>query len=153
MKFIQDKVNEQGPFSYTASMRDEANGQTSTSSWQMEESDFVVDPANCRISYQSKVVKNGTSKQNVITSILLKTVESVSVMTKEQELKVINAQAESHDGTYQVAPAFFVLRVKRVQPLFNDLYFHDEGTANRVAKAMLRAVDLCGGSNSHSEPF
>ncbi len=152
MRFIQNKLNNQGTFSYIVSARDEVTGQTSKNSWQTEESNFVADPGNCRISYHNKAVRNGATKQNELTSISLNTVESVSVITAEETLKPAHAHAGSHNLSYRVEPAFFVLRIQREETLFDDLAFHDEGMANRVAKAMLHAVDLCGGG-PNEEPF
>ncbi len=152
MKFIQDKLNNQGPFSYIVFVRDEVSGQTTKNSWRTEESNFVTDPGNCRISYHNKVVRNSMTKQNEPASIFLKVVENVSVITAEQTLKQARAQAGSQSLSYRVEPAFYVLRIQREKTLFNDLDFHDEVMANRVAKAMLHAVELCAGSNQE-EPF
>ncbi len=152
MRFIQNKLNNQGPFSYIVFVRDEVSGQTWKNSWQTEESNFVADPGNCRIGYHNKIVRNSTTRQNEVTSISLKAVESVSVITAEQTFQLAHTQAGSHNLSYRVEPAFFVLRIQREETLFDDLAFHDEGMANRVAKAMLHAVDLCGGGRQE-EPF
>lgn len=153
MKFIQDKLNDQGPFSYTTTTRNEANGATSTTSWNSLESDFFADSEGCRISYQTKATQDDVSRPNENTSISLKKIEGVSIMTKDQALRQTSAQTEPPGASFQVTPPSFVLRVKREQGQVSDLDFHEEAIANRVAKAMLHAVSLCGGGGSSAEPF
>jgi hypothetical protein len=51
----------------------------------------------------------------------------------------------------RIAPPLFALAAKRPKQGENVFLFSDEDMANRVAKAMIHATELCGGGSN--EPF
>jgi hypothetical protein len=59
-------------------------------------------------------------------------------------------QREIH--SYKQDPPLFVLKVRKTDKGTSGFNFFDEQLANRVAKAMVHAVELCGGGRK-PEPF
>ncbi len=55
------------------------------------------------------------------------------------------------EWSFKIEPPIITLLVRKNTKETNVLRFSDEDMANRVAKAMLHAVELCGGSKP--EPF
>jgi hypothetical protein len=151
MKFIQDKLNEQGTFNYVVFIHDDVGG----SDWVVRRSsaatNFVADPSTCRVSYHQKHVINGKTVGDVDLWFALRYVRSLAVMTIEQNMKIVDTDGGNPSWSYRAEPTFSVLRVKRTDNAGDDFLFHDEDSANRVAKALTHAVELCGGGEN--EPF
>jgi hypothetical protein len=90
--------------------------------------------------------------------LLLKKVADIVVLPLEQAREEL-ARANHGDWvttkTYSVDPPVFMLEVHETDTgdfPFLLFEFRDEQLANRVAKAMVHAVELCGGGGK-SEPF
>jgi hypothetical protein len=145
MKFIQDKLNAVGPVNLVAYVHDNVAGNDWTNQSKTEFTKVVADPGACRIGYH---VGDYDGR------FLLKDIEDIIVMPVEQRMKEV-ATANGHPSwSYRVDPPVFALHVRK----FDDkvaaavFLFFDEQLANRVAKAMVHAVELCGGG-SRPEPF
>ncbi|MGO9317582.1 MAG: hypothetical protein ACLPXT_06915 [Terracidiphilus sp.] len=178
LKFIQDKVNQQGAIVYVESWNNPVSGTSSTARESSVETHVVsVDPAG-GLSLQ-QAFKSLTTTPNDLTQTATGTWQ---MQFKDVEkLEVLNAMDFKHRRSPQMVfqndPPYFEVLVhlmpgKTVQhhtvkvesgkngktTESNDnigefvLHFRDEETANRVAKAMIHAVELCGGG-SKPEPF
>jgi len=148
MKFIQDKLNDEGTFNYVIFVHDDVGGSEWTLRKVVAETNVVADPATCRINYHWKDVKNGSTVYDTDLWFNLKGVQSLSVMTLEQNQKLVDTDSGEPGRSYRIEPAIFVLRVIQTRNSHYDFFFHDEETANRVAKAMTHAVELCGGGDN-----
>jgi hypothetical protein len=73
------------------------------------------------------------------------------VMSGEQDFKEIVLAQGRPPGSYKFDPPVYALKVARPHHTFNTFYFLDEDLANRVAKAFVHAVELCGGGSK--DPF
>jgi hypothetical protein len=145
MKFVQDKLGDVGAVNYAAYGHDNATGNDWTNQLKTEATNVVADASSCRISYHWKMGINGGAEPDSETSFLLKTVGDVLVMTMEQDMKE-QATAQGHPvWSFRVDPPVFVLKVRRKDKGSNVFDFFDEQLANRLAKAMVHAVELCGG--------
>jgi tetratricopeptide (TPR) repeat protein len=142
MQFIQSKLNGIGQVDYVAS------GQESGSNWshhfKVQASKIVADPSGCQVSYHLTIQRDGSGQRVSLDNdylFFLRNVESIVVMPVEQ-------------GYYsaKVDPQVFVLKVNKTDKDRNEFFFLDDQLANRVGKAMVHAVELCGGG-SKSEPF
>jgi CRISPR/Cas system CMR subunit Cmr6 (Cas7 group RAMP superfamily) len=80
---------------------------------------------------------------------LLKDVKDLVVLPEEQHLKQMRSADSESD---RADPPVFVLKVRKKNKDFQVVLFSDEQMANRVAKAMVHAVELCGGGGK-PEPF
>jgi hypothetical protein len=186
LKFIQDKVNQQGSIAYSESMIDASTGKDIGTSFQFSQGSqvVVVDPAG-GLSLQEKtsVALSGfgsvTSNGTTTWQVNFKNVD---------KLEVLNSSDYKHNAApayvYQDTPLFYELVVhlppgktvryhsrttvcttgiiihkQSCKDSESDtnvgvftLHFRDEETADRVAKAMIHAIELCGGG-SQPEPF
>src|ERR1039458_6594273 len=186
LKFIQDKVNQQGSIAYSESMIDASTGKDVGTSFQFSQGSqvVVVDPAGgLSLQETTSVVLSGfgsvTSNGTTTWQVNFKDVD---------KLEVQNSSDYKHNAApafvYQDTPLFYELVVhlapgktvryhsrmtvcttgviihkQSCKPTESDtnvgvfaLHFRDEETADRVAKAMIHAIELCGGG-SQPEPF
>jgi hypothetical protein len=136
MKFIQEKL-------------------TDKSNKHYEREDIVADPGSCHLT----ITDSGTAKgaTTVIRSFSLREVEKIQVGPMLDEdgqatsAFVLRISMDSQTGVHHT----FIYDKKHKKESFAGGYrfeFSDEDIANRVAKAMIHAVELCGGG-SKPEPF
>jgi hypothetical protein len=174
MKFIQDKVNEQGMIIYIQNANDTNTGAPITLSGNVsvESSVTAVDLAG-GLSLQESV----NQRQTITWRVYFKDIGKLEVLNSTDYKHRINPVSK----IWVDDPPYFEIVVhlaggKTVQQhtrvtaksetpkhaaMYKEsdvnvkefaLHFHDEETANRVAKAMIHAVELCGGG-SQPEPF
>jgi len=166
MKYIQDKVNQQGKIVYVISGSSSVTGRFFTSILRSEESQVVaVDPAG-GLSVQESIGDSGGNDTET-WRLYFKDVGKLEVLSSPDF-----DSRENPGWMYQIDPPFFYLdihlvagrtvqkHVKRVISGKHDntsesdpstaelvLSFRDEDAANRVAKALVHAVELCGGGS------
>jgi hypothetical protein len=195
LKFIQDKVNQQGSIAYVESANNTLTEEIIPPGQQSVESHVVsVDPAGGLSLQNSMNLINSAQvtslKWEFAWQVYFKDIDKLEVMNS-----VDYKHRKSPERVYQEDPPYFELVVhladgktvqqhrtftsnNQVNPavtrpharpsantflnnFFKDsdisiqefvLHFRDEETANRVAKAMIHAIELCGGG-SKPEPF
>jgi hypothetical protein len=177
LKFIQDKVNQQGSILYVESWNNAVSGTSSPAKESSVETHVVaVDPAG-GLSFQQafKSLSNTQSGTRMATGTWQMQFKDV------EKLEVLNSIDFKHRKSPQIVfqndPPYFEVLVHLVpgktvqhhtvrEESGNNgktsesddnigefvLHFRDEETANRVANAMIHAVELCGGG-SKPEPF
>lgn len=150
MQFIQEKLNQQGRVNYAVYYHDNADGTDWVNQFSIDNTDFIADPAACGISFHSRVINNGVVNSNADFRLTLHGIEDLVVKNGEQDQKRIDADNGHPTWDSKIDPPIFVL-VARSREQEIELNFRDEDMANRVAKALLHAVELCGGGNK--EPF
>jgi hypothetical protein len=165
MKFIQEKLNEQGEITYY--VRDGSDGSDSPTPMLHSSTNVRADTGTCRISYHLKEAyrgsdgvggekwffapdKAGDPIPDRDVSFNLSDVQSITVKTGEaytvNRLSRIGISMQA-----KVLPDLFVLTTRRPNNQEDVFMFLDEMLANRVAKALIHAVELCGGGNK--DPF
>jgi hypothetical protein len=160
MKFIQDKLNDIGPVNFVMYLHDDINSSDGKGQNRIEVSNVVTNPTACRIDYhwRRKEEQNGKVIANEDSDVwfLLKVVQDIAVMPMEQVQKSLAAAAGHPSWSFRVDPAVYVLEVRRTDTKgtkgINAFAFFDEQLANRVAQAIVHAVELCGGGST-PEPF
>jgi hypothetical protein len=154
MKFIQAKLNEIGQVNYTVTFLDAGGNFTGSSLMSVEKSHIVADAGKCQISYHAWVQvdrkKNQQSHSDEI--ILLRDVRNISVMKASQWIHEYGAGSSMPTGSIAVSPEMYFLIVRQIKSKEDRFAFDDEEMANRVAKALLHAVELCG-VGGQPEPF
>lgn len=158
LDFISSKLSQQGALSYEITILNPNLPQPmflfmpnpQAIRYTMEYSNLHFDVASCQFDFHYKLTNGPSSKRNEEDdrSMEFKGLESVQVVPLAQ----IYRPSDAGWGVQDINPPVLVLdaefnktRWPRVQ-----LYFADEGIANRVAKAMLHAGELCG---AKGEPF
>ncbi len=153
MKFIQEKVGEIGTLNYVVYVHDDVAGSDWTTRNRTEASNVVANASACRISFHWKTERDGAVIQDLDTWYSLKSIGDIVVMPIEQAVKAVDIGEGRAGRNYRVDPPLFELQARRTDIKgSNDFIFPDEQIANRVAKAMVHAVELCGGG-AKPEPF
>ena len=176
MQFIQDKVNEQGKITSIESYNRVDGGESpSTSKYSKESRVIAVDPAGGLSLQEQEFIEDssGTSTWRVY----FKDVKKLEVLNSTDLMNRIIQRAGHPEIVVQDDPPIYELYIhlaagktmqrhsqtiiggKHSKTTESDdnigefvLHFRDEEMANRVAKAMIHAIELCGGS-SKPEPF
>jgi hypothetical protein len=151
MKFIQTKLNEVGKLSFADYVHNNANNNDWIVQNGSEATNVVADPTSCRITYHMKVRVNEHVEFDEDASVPLKEVQDLTVKAVEEDIKTIDAGLGYTTRSYRADPPIFVLTMRRTGNGSNSFDFANEEMANRVAKALVHAVELCGGGNE--DPF
>jgi hypothetical protein len=153
MKFIADKLGAIGPVNSIAYLHDNSNQRPDWREWTREQiTDVRPNVADCRVDYRWRglmfsEVETSSGGPND-TWLVLKDVEEIVVKPWAQAI------LES-----KTKPPIFELTIKRkgsVPRKKSDralvrFHLYDEALANRLAKALVHAAELCGGESK--EPF
>jgi hypothetical protein len=144
MGFIQDKLFQLGKISLVDAEHNSQTGRDSQTSYAYELGSIPGGSAHCSIDLQRTMTVNGARQEPYKIFTSLKDVEQIVVMTQEERLNRLEVQAGHSEVTHIVSPQIFALEIRKPgdQSFF---VFIDEDLANRVAKAIVHAVELCGG--------
>ena len=151
MQFIQAKLQERGRLNFAVYTHDNVDGKDYIDQYSSEATNFVADPAACSISYHRNVKRNGAVLTDDNVSYSLHDVQDLTVMPAEQDFKKEYAAAGHPTWDARVDPPLFLVIARKAGSQGNGFYFPSEELANRVAKALVHAVELCGGGSK--EPF
>jgi hypothetical protein len=152
MQFIQDKMNEQGKINYALYTHDNSSNED----WpvyqiSIEISNAIADPTTCHITWHKVTANGGKVGIDKDFSLDLKNVETIEVRTSTREAKMEDT-ANGHPALdKRQDPPYFAVTALSNGNMETPIFFRSEETANRVAKAIVHAVELCGGGNK--EPF
>jgi hypothetical protein len=145
MQFIQENAAE-GKLSYTAFVTDTSQqGVEWSNRFTVETSNLVADPGACRITYHWRAEVNGKLVDDADYSLALKDVKEILVLPQAQNLNQVDSLNGHPDWNSRISPNLFTLIARRPRGVVNVFLFSDEEMANRVAKAITHAVELCGG--------
>jgi len=145
MQFIQENAAE-GKLAYTASVSDASQqGVEWSNKFMVEMSNLAADAGACRITYHWRAVENDKPIDDADYSLAFKDVKEIMVLSQEQNQNQVDSRNGHPDWNSRITPSLFALIAKRPRGVVNVFLFSDEGMANRVAKAMVHAVELCGG--------
>ncbi|MFY9856168.1 MAG: hypothetical protein WAK26_20055, partial [Terracidiphilus sp.] len=79
-------------------------------------------------------------------------VQSVAVLTDEQDWQMFLVRNGDTTVSVKDVPEIAVLDIKLPNGKDHSIRFYEQEMADRVAKALVHAVELCGGG-SKPEPF
>ncbi len=147
MRTLQGELSSIGTVSFTAFNRNMINGSASQYAAVNRVSNVVADPAQCRVSYNWTVWRNGAAQPlfEKSFSFLLHDVTSVAVEPVSQVNTESNA-AGGHSNLVQTstAPPMTAL-VVHMSSQWNYFPFTNSVSAERAAGTISQAVRLCGG--------
>jgi hypothetical protein len=171
MKFIQDKMNDHGPV--FTEIRINQESEPGRNYFLLF--DVVADASTCTLHVKKKLTVPDKGWENVeIITIPFRDMDSIAV---ESEQEMMNRRIAEHghpensisytppvygltmNGTKKDVFSFHSIFTSGKQPPQTtdsrqqqaDFSFRDKQTADRIAKAMTHAVELCGDGNK--EPF
>jgi len=145
LDFIAGKINAQGTFRYASTVTDTSGAVAPfTNQYVTTETNAAPDTTACRVTYHYKRVQDGKTVYDQAFWIPFGELVDVQVMSMEQNLRTGDAENGHASWMSQVSPPVFVVRSVRKDG-GNELIFTDEAMADRVAKAIAHAAQLCGG--------
>jgi hypothetical protein len=153
MKFIQEKLNGLGPVNYVAHVHDNSGGKDWENQFSVLVTNLVADPGTCRIDYRLKTARDGAVLVDSAVGFTLRAIEDIRVMPGDQYLQELaTAGGYPSFSVKKVDPPVLAFRVRGNDKKNSDFLFLDERLADRVAKALVHAAELCGGGTK-PEPF
>jgi hypothetical protein len=164
MKFIQDKLNDNNKTTWIDNAQSAWDTkQKWTDTVTHEFSSVVADTGQCRISYHiftkhsrpywAMKTSDGKSNKGEDKTLSLRSVQEIVVKPWEQyETEWLEKNGHPEATVTSTAPATTALVVRQPHGVENVFTFDDAVLADRVAKAMVHSVELCGGGKSE-EPF
>jgi hypothetical protein len=151
LQFIRDKTTEVGKLNYISYNHDNVANTDSTNLFTLEVSNVIARPDVCILTYHIRVTRDGAITNDADGGFPFKLIQKVMVLNGDQDINAANVAAGAPSLNSRVDPPHFALIAQRTGGGTNTIYFTDEDTANRVAKAMIHAIELCGGGNK--DPF
>ena len=148
MQFIQDKLNEMGKVSRVRVIHNTQDDSYLKQTLAEEIADAMAEPAECHIAYHLKFWVDGEFKGESSAEFALRDVQDL-VLGSEQDLA--RPSVLPYLVIESTTPAITVLKVRKSHSQYDLLSFSDAQLADRVAKALTHAVELCGGGNK--DPF
>ncbi len=145
MKFIQDKLNEIGTVNFAGYVHDASNDTDGVQKFSTTISNAVANPGACTLSYHRLVFNNGRKEHDENVFINLREVKNVSVLPDEQDWQMYLARIGDSTKTVKDVPEIIALVFKLKNGKDPTIRFYEQETADHVAKAMIHAVELCGG--------
>jgi len=152
LKFIQDKLNTIGTVNFAGYVHDSANDTDGVQKFSATISNAVANPGACSFSYHRLVFNNGSKEHDENIFINLRDVHSITVLPDEQDWQNYLVRTGDTTKTVKDVPDISALVIKLNNGKDPTLRFYEQDLADRVAKALVHAVELCGGGPK-PEPF
>jgi hypothetical protein len=152
MKFIQDKLNALGTVNFAGYVHDSANNADGVQRFSATFSNVVANPGACSLSYHRLVLNNGSREHDENVVINLRDVQSIAVLPDEQDWQMYLVRTGETTKTVKDVPDISALVIKLNNGKDPTIRFYEQEMADRVAKALVHAVELCGGGPK-PEPF
>jgi hypothetical protein len=148
MRFIQDRLNELGKVTFVVFVHNTSADITGSTTERYEISNLVADQNQCRISYHWEDTSDANTPKAGDIEFSLRDVQEIVVKSQEQLRTEWNAKGGAPDNIItSTSPPATALQVQGPHGVVPYFPFTDAELADRVAKAMLHAVELCGGGN------
>jgi hypothetical protein len=152
MQFIQNKLSGLGQVNYVGYNHDNAGGSEDwVTHFSTLDTNVVADPSACKISYHEKRIKDDKVTSDSDFWFVLSEMQDVVIMPREQLLKKVNTRDGHPTWDARIDPPVYMLVARKDENTEWYFYFFDQDLANRVAKAMVHGIELCGGGNK--SPF
>lgn len=158
MQFIVEKLNGLGNITYVAFFQNSNDGSSWTQTFTNQITNVVADQSLCNITYHRKATNSalafGKTYVNANKAASLREVQKVVVWPYVDSYNEWSAQNGSPNITASGSnPPITELSARLPHNEEAFFYFTDAELADRVAKALNHAVELCGGGSKTSEPF
>ncbi|MGD0683066.1 MAG: hypothetical protein ABR990_13570 [Terracidiphilus sp.] len=148
MQFLQEKLSDIGKVTFLSYTQNTRNGSNTSETDSIEVSNVAVNANQCHITYHWKVIMDGRLDQDKNSGIPLRDVQDVVIKPYAQYQTELDASlGNPHILTPSTNPPLSALLVRRAHGVYNLFPIADADTADRIAKAMVHAVELCGGGN------
>ncbi|MGD0445551.1 MAG: hypothetical protein ABSA39_16570 [Edaphobacter sp.] len=152
MQFLQEKLNGIGKVSFVSFQHNTTSGEDNINTFTEEVTNVIADANQCRITFHWKATRDGATMSDIDAGVPLRDAQDVVIEPLAQNLNEVNAAAGNPNLiASSTNPPLTALLVRRPHGGVNFFPFTDSQLADRVAKAMTHAIELCGGGNK--DPF
>lgn len=155
LQFIQEKLNGLGKVSFVVVTQDAVQGTKVSTVLTEIASNIKLGVPTCTINYHWATTRHGQSLLDQNIQFSFKAIAKIEIMPLQEALNRTNV-AEGHpELTVQSTnPQLWTLLVTRSDfpKQFSHFSFDDQKLADRVAKAMTHAAEMCG-AGEDNEPF
>jgi hypothetical protein len=152
MQFLQEKLSDIGKVTFLSYTQNTRSGSYTSETDSTEVSNVAVNANQCRITYHWKVIMDGRLDQDKNAGFSLRDVQDIVIKPYAQYQTELDASlGNPHILTPSTNPSLSALLVRRAHGVYNLFPITDADTADRIAKALTHAVELCGGGNK--DPF
>jgi hypothetical protein len=146
LAFIAEKLDSQGVLGWV-------NRVAGIEALRSEEvSQVSPDPKSCTTSFHFKETSGGGTEWDIDRRLSLRRIEKIEVMPLDEVYVRRNTRSGTQSVRIATSPPIYALHLTIVDGQWRDVTFGDEELANRVAKAMVHAAELCG-AGGDKEPF
>jgi hypothetical protein len=145
MNDIQDGLNNAGPVSYVLKYHNGSTGEDRSMSYKVETSKVSADPNTCFLIFEQRTYLNA-AHHDTGSVVQMRDVKRIFVRTMEQEVNSSGIFTDHPEVSVKSSPPVFVVGPER--PGSNErsaFFFLNDAQANKMAKALIRAAELCGG--------
>lgn len=115
MKFIQDKISQQGKLNYAVYSHDSTDNSDSVNQVSAELTGVTANPDSCRILYQEGMGKDDKLLGISAFGVDVKTLQDVMIMNLEQAIDQNDAEVGHPARTSRVNPPSWIVRARRKQ--------------------------------------
>jgi hypothetical protein len=155
MQFIEEKLGSIGRVGHINYWHNSISGADWLTKVETEVHSVRRSEQDCRIDYHTQESVDGKVVSDADHWFRLKYVQQVVVTTEEQRLKEYWAREGHPESIARVDPPVFhvVVDLGLQDGKANEAdlnWFLDESLANRIAKALVHAVELCGGGSKEA---
>jgi hypothetical protein len=152
LKFIQDKLNTVGTVNFAGYVHDSANNTDGVQKFSAAISNAATNPGACTLSYHRLVINNGSREHDENVVINLHDVQSIAVLPDEQDWQMYLVRTGDITKTVKDVPDIIALVIKLTNGKDPTIRFYEQELSDRVAKALVHAVELCGGGSKPDKP-
>ena len=153
MQFVQEKLNGLGQVNYVGYNHDNAGNRRRLGNQlqpPLTQTSLPIPPP-ARSAITRRRIKDDKVTSDADFWFNLSEMQEVVIMPREQLLKKVNTSDGHPSWDARVDPPVFILAARKDENTEWYFYFFDQDLANRVAKAMVHGIELCGGGNK--SPF
>lgn len=151
MKYIVDNMGPGASFHLIAYYHDNVAGNDWTHKYQGGTTNIRTSASACRVDYHTRGSIDDQPGYDQDSWFALKAIKEVTVKPVEAELKERDAKNGHPEWSLRADPPTFLIEIKDQKNNIDHWYVQDESLGNRIARAIVHAVELCGGGDK--DPF
>jgi tetratricopeptide (TPR) repeat protein len=148
LNFVMKMMTQQGDVNFVTFNHNTKSMEDATNTFRSSVTHISPDADHCTLYYHYVETRDGTATSDADSGIPLKLLNSIEVLSVVEAKNRAAAMAGTPNVVVsQSSPDVFLVDAIRADGSANFIYFYDQDNANRVAKALTHAMELCGGGS------
>lgn len=144
-RYIVSAITSYGAVAFTSTVHDSSDNHQWSYNRSVTLSNVRSEPDDCTVKFHFTEETPGHPTVDKEAGIPFQQTREVRVMTLDEEVDQINADSGHPTWLVTSQPEVYVVHVIRSDGKTNDVDFNDLAGAQRLATAIRRAAQLCGG--------